>query len=385
MTQLQAIQDYVHQHKEDILHLLEQVVNIESGPDQPENIREIHAVLKPHLEEIGCKIRTVAMDNGADVLIADWDNGSQKAPIVFGGHIDTVFYEGTVIKHPFHIIEDKAYGPGVLDMKSGVVMAIYVLKALHAIGYNNYPIRLVIVGDEETAHRFTTADQVMMDEFTGAEFMLNFESGRLDHHFYTSRKGAAIMKVMIEGVSAHSGVGARKGRSAILEAAHKIVALEALNDLDRGKMINCGVIEGGTSANTIPGDCEFLITYRFPTQRIKEEIEADLKKVLNDQYVEDTKTTYEMQGMIDAFEMLETVHSLFDHFQQVAKSMEYGPLEAVTGEGGSDAAYASKVGVPAICSVGGPGEHAHTLEEYISIPAFFERLIFITEAVNKYQ
>lgn len=385
MSKLEQIKSYIKQHEDDILALLEQIVNIESGPDQPLNVREIYKVLSPLLEDIGCDIRTVSMESGADVLIADWDNGSTKPPIIFGGHVDTVFYEGTVAKHPFKIEEDKAYGPGVLDMKSGIVMAIYVLKALQYIGYQEHPIRLVIVGDEETAHRFTTADQVMMEEFKGAEFMLNFESGSEENRFYISRKGAAILKVAIEGISAHSGVGARTGRSAILEAAHKVVELEALNDLDRGKMINVGVIQGGTSANTISGDCEFLVTYRFPTQTIKEEIEADLKKILDYQYVEGTKTTYEMQGMLDAFETLDGVHEIFDHFQQVAKEMEYGTLKAVAGEGGSDAAYASKVNVPAICSVGGPGKHAHTLEEYISIPAFFERLIFVAQAVNEYK
>ena len=210
----------------------------------------------------------------ASVLVGEWDNGSTKAPLLFIGHMDTVFKEGAVKENPFRVDEENfAHGPGVVDMKAGLVIAVYAIKALAELGFHERPIKCVFAGDEENLHMFSNAKAVMEAEASGALAAFNFETGYLDNHFVVGRNGGGPAQITVHGVAAHSGLAPEKGRSAILEAAHKIAAIEALNDIPRGKLINCGKVYRRYGREHHPGhSARIHLGIRFPTSEIKGEI-----------------------------------------------------------------------------------------------------------------
>ena len=269
----EKIRRYVDEHHDDMLALWEEMVNTESGSRQLEGVAAMDAILQRELESVGAKIQVLPVENAGGVLVAEWNSDSPKAPLLFIGHVDTVFKEGAVAANPFRIDENGfAHGPGVLDMKAGLVIAVFALKALAAAGFAGRPIKCVFAGDEENLHMLSNAKQVMMEEVKGAAAAFNFETGFMDNRFVVGRKGGGPVSLTVHGVSAHSGNAPEKGRSAVLEAAHKIVALEACNDIPRGKLINCGKITGGIGENTIPDLCTLNIGVRFPSTEIKNEI-----------------------------------------------------------------------------------------------------------------
>ena len=261
-----GIRQYVDAHHDDMLALWEEMVNTESGSRQLEGVAAMHNIIRRELEAVGAKVQVVPMENAGGVLVAEWNSGSPKAPLLFIGHVDTVFKEGAAKENPFRIDENGfAHGPGVLDMKGGLTIAVFAIKALAAAGFNGRPIKCIFAGDEENMHMFSNAKAVMMEEAKGAAAAFNFETGFMDNRFVVGRKGGGPVKLTVHGVSAHSGNAPEKGRSAILEAAHKIVALEAYNDIPRGRLINCGKVAGGLGENTIPDLCTVNIGVRFPS------------------------------------------------------------------------------------------------------------------------
>ena len=269
----EKIRRYVDEHHDDMLALWEEMVNTESGSRQLEGVTTMQNIIRRELEAIGAKVRVLPVENAGGVLVAEWNSDSPKAPLLFIGHVDTVFKEGAVAANPFRIDENGfAHGPGVLDMKGGLTIAVFALKALAAAGFAGRPIKCVFAGDEENLHMLSNAKQVMMEEVKGAAAAFNFETGFMDNRFVVGRKGGGPVSLTVHGVSAHSGNAPEKGRSAVLEAAHKIVALEACNDIPRGKLINCGKITGGIGENTIPDLCTINIGVRFPSTEIKNEI-----------------------------------------------------------------------------------------------------------------
>ena len=275
------IRRYIDKHRKPMLSLWEELVNTESGSRQLEGVEAVCNILRRELEGAGVKTRTIPMDNAGSVLVGEWDNGSTKAPLLFIGHMDTVFKEGAVKENPFRVDEENfAHGPGVVDMKAGLVIAVYAIKALAELGFHERPIKCVFAGDEENLHMFSNAKAVMEAEASGALAAFNFETGYLDNHFVVGRNGGGPAQITVHGVAAHSGLAPEKGRSAILEAAHKIAAIEALNDIPRGKLINCGKVSGGIGENTIPDTCTINLGIRFPTSEIKGEILTALQSIV---------------------------------------------------------------------------------------------------------
>lgn len=166
---MKQIDTYVESKRTEMIELWEELVNIESGPKQKEGVAKVISVIKSELEDIGLETKVLSMPNAGDVFTAFWKNTNKEKPIIFLGHTDTVFKPGVIKMFPFSIDDNGfAHGPGVLDMKGGLVIALYTIKALKEIGYTRYPIKLVLAGDEETMHKDSTAAEVLASEIRGA-------------------------------------------------------------------------------------------------------------------------------------------------------------------------------------------------------------------------
>lgn len=378
-----TIKEYINSYKEEIINLWEKVVNTDSGSRDLEGLAEVSDILENELEKTGFEVKSFEFENAGKTLVGIYNKENKKEPILFLGHMDTVFSEKISKDRPFKIIDGIAYGPGVLDMKIGLIIGIYVTKILKKIEYSDRPIKFIISGDEETAHVNTKSGEIIEQEAKGCYACFNFESGRVDEGIVVGRKGTRAYNVNIKGQSAHSGNDPDIGRSAILEAAYKVIELEKLNDIPRGKLVNCGVISGGVSDNTIPGDCSIEILTRYINNNIGEEIVEEVDEILKKTYVDGTSTTFIKRDGIPAMESTEDVMSLFNLVKETAKELGFNEPNPKQVGGGSDSAFTVKAGVPTVCAMGVKGEFNHTEREYAVVDSVFERIELVTNTILK--
>lgn len=370
------IREYVDSQREPMLALWEKLVNIDSGTKQVEGVAQVCDILYEEMEAAGIKARKVPVENAADMLVGEWDTGSEKEPLLLIGHMDTVFPAGTVAKNPFRIDENgMAHGPGILDMKAGLVIALYMVKALKEVGYENRPIKFIFASDEENLHMFSNGKELIAQESKGALAAFNFETGYMDDRFVIGRKGGGPVSIKVNGVAAHSGIAPEKGRSAVLEAAHKIVEIEAQNDIPRGKLINCGMVSGGIGENTIPDSALIRIGIRFPNTEIAEEIYSVLREVTEKSTVADTTAELDLSRVMQCMDTTEGVVALFNHLKKTAADCGYGEIDGFQVGGLSDSGITVANGIPTVCGMGVKGDGNHTENEYAEVESLYQRCI----------
>lgn len=372
----ETIRTYIDEQHEAMLRLWEELVNTESGSRNLEGVAAVTDILRREMEASGMRTKVLPVDNAAGVLVGEWNWESSKAPLVFLGHMDTVFPDGTVAKNPFRVDEEGfAHGPGVLDMKPGLVIALFAIRALAAAGWKERPIKCIFAGDEENLHMFSNAKQVLQQEARGAMAAFNFETGFLDDSFVVGRKGGGPVRLTVHGVSAHSGNAPEKGRSAILEAARKIVELEACNDLEAGRLLNCGKVTGGIGENTIPDQCVVQIGLRFNTTAQKEELITALEKAAATSTVADTWSELDTSRLMECMDTTPGVTALFEHLKQTALDCGYGPITPCRVGGLSDSGLTVSCGVPTVCGMGVKGEGNHTPTERAQVESLYSRCV----------
>lgn len=372
----EQIRRYIDGQRRPMLALWEELVNTESGTRQVDGVNAVGSILRREMESAGIKTRLVPIENAGDMLVGEWNTESCKAPLLLVGHMDTVFKEGAARENPFRIDEDgMAHGPGVLDMKAGLVIALYAVKALAAVGYKERPIKFVFASDEENLHMFSNAKEVIAAESVGALAAFNFETGYMDNRFVIGRKGGGPVSITVHGVSAHSGIAPEKGRSAVLEAAHKIVEIEAQNDIPRGRLINCGMVTGGIGENTIPDTCTIRIGIRFPSMEVRDEIFGILKRATEHSTVPDTTAELDLRRVMQCMDTTDGVLALFGHLKKTAAACGFGEIEGFQVGGLSDSGITVACGVPTVCGMGVRGEGNHTPNEYAEVESLYQRCI----------
>ena len=372
----EQISRYIDGQRASMLALWEELVNTESGSRQIEGVNAVCGILRREMERAGIHTRVLPMPDAGDMLIGEWNTGSPKAPLLLIGHMDTVFQEGAARENPFHVDENgMAHGPGVLDMKAGLVIALYVVKALAAVGWNERPVKFIFAGDEENLHMFSNAKELFAAEAKGALAAFNFETGYMDDRFVVGRAGGGPARIDIRGVAAHSGIAPEKGRSAVLEAAYKIVEIESQNDIARGRLMNCGVVSGDIGENTIPDACSIRIGIRFPNAAVGAEIFDILKKAADRSTVPGTTAELDLSRVMQCMETTDGVMALFEHLKRTAAACGYGDIGCFQVGGLSDSGITVACGVPTVCGMGVRGAGSHTAAEHAEVRSLYSRCV----------
>ena len=367
------IADYVDSHRDEMLSLWEEIVNMESGSQNKAGIDAVAERLQQVLAAEGAAAKIVEMAKAGNMLVAEVGAGRSKPAVLFMGHMDTVFPLGTVAKRPFTIRDGKAYGPGALDMKGGIVAAMYAIKALNAAGYDVRPLKVILAGDEEIAHANSNAAEVFLREAKGAAAALNCETGFVDDAIVTGRKGTAVFTLEVKGVGVHAGNEPENGRSAILEISHKVIDIQNLTNWELGTTFNVGVIEGGIVPNAVPGYAKIVVDVRYQDPALLPDIERQLAEVAAKQYVPDTSTTLTQTPGIAPMQTTEGVQQLFEIVKKTYAEMGLGTPYGKYVGGGSDSAYSVIAGVPTVCAMGVKGGRNHSPEEFAIVDTLFER------------
>ena len=381
--QKEAAFRFIDAHREEMQALWRELVMMESGSGYKAGVDAVAVRLKKELDDCGATTQIVAFEEAGNMLVGAVKGDAGKAPVLFIGHMDTVFKQGTVEKRPFTIQDGKAYGPGVLDMKGGIVTFLYAIKALKAAGYDTRPIKVLLAGDEEVGHLHSTAADVFMAEAKGAAAAFNCETGFVDDGIVVGRKGTAQFSVEVKGVSAHAGNDPENGRNAILELSHKIIAIQALTDWNDGTTYNVGVIQGGSVPNAVPDYAKIDIDVRYRNPEDLPGITKQLEDIGAKTYVEGTSTTVIMKNGFKPMKTTEAGKELFQLVKTVYEENGFGaPYEKYVG-GGSDSAYSVLAGVPTVCAMGVKGARNHSPEEYAVVETLFERAKLLSACVLK--
>lgn len=364
---------YIEEHRDAMMDFWRQLVQIESGSANKAGVDAVARRVQEELDTIGAHTEIHEMKRAGNMLVSVLNEDVPEAPVLLLGHMDTVFPDGTVADRPFTLRDGKAYGPGVLDMKGGVTIAVFAMKALKEAGWTKRPVRLVLVGDEEVGHRNSDGNQQIMEQARGAVAAFNCESGRLGNEVVVQRKGALTYRIDVTGIAAHAGNEPEKGRSAILEMAHKVIAIQNLTDWQQGTTYNVGVISGGTVANAVPDTASILIDVRYLKKEYVSDIEAKLQDVARTTYVDGTKASLTRLSCCIPMERMAETDGLLAKVQDAYASFGMPRPSGIIVGGGSDSAYTVAAGVPTICAMGVEGSRHHSPEEYACVESLYAR------------
>lgn len=366
------ITDWLASQRQAMIDLLRDVVNIDSGSYDKEGVDAVGARFERHFAEHGISSRRESHGTFGDALHAEVAKpGSNEKPVLLMGHRDTVFGKGEAGRRPFTIKDGRAYGPGVADMKAGLVMNVFVATAFHKFGGSPHPIKVLITSDEEIGS--PSSRPVIEREGRAARAVFNSEPGRPTGNVVTSRKGGIFMHMTVTGKAAHSGANFAAGISAIGELAHKIIQIHALTDLTKGITLNVGLISGGQSVNTTAPFAEGQIDMRYVDPKDRATVMAEIERIIATPYVPGTSAVLTIKGEFVPVVQSEASKALFENYQAAAKQAGLTTLQGEFSGGCADSGFTAAVGTPTICGVGPVGGLAHTPEEYLELDSIVPR------------
>lgn len=356
------------------------MVNIDSGSNTKIGIDAISTLLKAKFEQIDFIVGVIHEKEYGNHLVMQ-HRDAKNPEIIIVGHMDTVFPEGTAKKRPFIIEGERAFGPGVIDMKASLVSLLYALTVLKQAGKKGYQnVQIILNSDEEIGSPSSRA--LIMKHAMNKKFALILEAARPDGSIVTARRGSGQFDIVIEGKSAHAGIEPEKGKSAIEELAHKIIHLQQLTNHKEGIHVNVGIISGGTAVNTIPAVATATIDVRISQMKQIQDIQKEIEKICAMTYVEGTKT--KLMGEIDRMpiEKTDRVKSLLEVIVQVGQEIGLTITDTATG-GSSDGSFTASAGVATIDGLGPIGGFFHSEDEYLEIPSLVERTLLLAEVIQK--
>ncbi len=347
---------------------LAELVEVNSFTDNTDGGRKVGAMLRDTVFRIaGLDARVEASTRFADHLVFSSKGRAGAPPVALIGHLDTVFPPGTF--EGFTKDGDLRRGPGVLDMKGGLVVVAWALRALAETASLDAiaPLRLVIVADEEVGS--PEGQSILAREIAGASGALVFEAGRKADAIITRRKGTGGMTAVAHGKAAHAGNNHKEGANAIWALARFVDRIQGLTDYDRGVTLTVGKFTGGQGKNTIPDRAEALIDLRFVTRADGEALVNAVRDAADEAAASVPGTRIELSGGIARFPLERTDASaaLMASYGKAARASGLGDGEAALIGGGSDASTSSAIGIASIDGLGPRGIGFHTKDEQIEV------------------
>ncbi|MCS6890018.1 MAG: M20 family metallopeptidase [Rhodovarius sp.] len=381
---IELITAWLAEQRPAMLAVLERMVNTDSGSYDKAGVDAVGAQILDFLEAAGVAVQVLPGGRYGDCLRAVVGEegaapaGNRPQNILLMGHRDTVFPKGEAERRPFRIEGGRAYGPGVADMKAGLVMNMFVLAAFAKFGGAPGPLVGLFTGDEEIGS--PEGRPVIETEARAARVVFNSEPGRASGNVVTGRKGGVFSAFEITGKAAHSGGNFAAGISAIGELAHKILAIHALTDLSRGITLNVGLVSGGQSVNTVAPRAEGQIDLRYVHPADREEVMGAIRRIMETSYIPGTSAQLVIRG--EFLPLTQTAESarLFAHYQEAARQAGLTVEGEFTG-GCADSGFTAAVGAPTLCGVGPVGGLAHSPEEWLDVESLVPRAQALARAI----
>lgn len=371
---LQRIED----RREEMLECLQLLVNTDSPSTEPELTSEISRIVGERCREMGASVEYISREGAGDHMKAVWQGDEEGKGLLILCHLDTVWPAGETQKRPFSVEGDIARGPGVHDMKGGVVQILFALEeALASDSPPAGPVVMLCNTDEELG---SGTSRYLIEELARASrTVLVLEPG-VRGSLKTFRKGVGRFNVTTRGKAAHAGAGHEAGISAIEEMARQIQHIHSLSDYDTGTTLNVGVVRGGTRGNVVAAECFAEVDVRVTSKEEAERIEETFAGF--EPFLEGAEI--EVTGGLNRPPMERTgaIIELFQLARRLGDEMGLEITEAGTG-GASDGNFTAALGVPTIDGLGAVGSGGHALDEWISIKGMIERTALLVRLLQE--
>lgn len=357
---LKQIAGWLNERQAEMVATVRELVIRES----PTNNKQACDALCEHLaDEFGClggEVKIHPQSEAGNHLQVNFADGRGRKPVLLLGHFDTVYELGTLGTMPWRESKGKLHGPGVFDMKSGIVQMMFALWSLRDGGGLPRPVKVLLVSDEEEGSATSRALTERLAKQCCA--VLVCEPSGPGGALKTARKGVGAFTVKVTGVSAHSGLDFEKGQNAIVELAHQVHAISRLSDLKRGITLNVGVIRGGSRTNVVPAeasaDLDLRIWHKHDGPKMTKRLMA-LKPV-------NPKCKLQVEGGVNRppLERTKDVAALFELAREIGSELGFRLNEIAVG-GGSDGNFTAGLGIPTLDGLGAVGDGAHAVHEHV--------------------
>lgn len=338
---------------------LRELVRLESPSEDPTAVNSAVTMIEAHARAMGGRIRRHRQKKFGDIVELRFGPvRSSRKPILMLGHLDTVWPMGTLKTMPWREENGRCYGPGVLDMKAGVIMALAAIDILRELKLGR-PIILLLNSDEEVGSDVSRPITQKLARECSAVFVLEPAQGIA---YKTARKGVGQYNVQVTGVAAHSGVDFERGHSAILELAKLVQTISGFTDLSRGRTVNCGVISGGTRSNVIAQTATAEVDVRIAKASDAPRVERLFRSLRPS----DPHCKLQISGGLNRppMERRSGTVALFKQARKIAADLGFDLPEASTG-GGSDGNFTAALGIATLDGMGAIGEGAHANHEHV--------------------
>jgi glutamate carboxypeptidase len=358
---------------------LERLVNVDCGSYTPDGVDEIGRFVAGFLSDLGADVEARPDPAGrlGSTIVGRFNGAPDGRRIVLIGHMDTVFDPGTAAERPFRVDDGRALGPGVSDMKGGLLAGLYAVRALRDLGGGTLPFeRLTFVANPDEEIGSPSSTPHIKELAADADVALVLESARANGNIVSSRKGILDARITIHGRAAHAGVEPEKGRSAILAAADVVQRLHLLNGRWEGVTVNVGVIAGGTRPNVVAERCELQVDVRAVGRNELEKVEAEIRAMIRSLSV--METTAEMTEMARwwPMEKLDQSWRLVTTATALADRIGFSVEDQATG-GASDANTTAGMGIPSLDGLGPIGGNDHAPGEYLELESIVPRTTLV--------
>jgi glutamate carboxypeptidase len=370
---------YFEQHRDHMVDTIRRLVEIESPSDNKQAVDRCSAFAAEEFAACGGRAQFHRVSDFGNHLQVDFPGETQQKPVLLLGHYDTVYPLGTLTTMPCRVGNGRLWGPGTLDMKSGIALMLYALRGLQAWhGKLPRPVTVLLVSDEEIGSNSSRQITESLARESAAVLVPEPSYGPKGA-VKTARKGVGEYLLKVTGVASHSGLDFEKGQSAILELARQILAISKMVDVKRGLTLNVGLVQGGTRVNVVAAEATATIDVRVARMKDAAVIDKRLRslKPLN------RKCKLEISGGVNRPPMERTagVAMLYNRAVQIARELGWKLSEAAVG-GGSDGNFTAGLGIPTLDGLGGVGDGAHAVHESISIAELPRRAALLAGLVE---
>jgi len=346
---------------------LDAIVKQESPSTDRSAVNNLALLIIQELEALEGNIRIFPQEQAGSHIACQW--GSGPGGILLLSHMDTVYPLGTLAQRPLYEQDGRLYGPGVLDMKASIAILLAVIRVFRQVNiWPDHKITALFTSDEETGSE--TSRSLIETEAHQADAVFCLEPALLNGALKTARKGTGEIELSVKGVAAHAGVDHARGRNAIEELAHHILAVQQLTNYSRGTTVNVGVVNGGTRTNVVPDEAHAIVDLRVSTM---------------DEFARLQNWVQNRQPVIQGVHLTASIHlnrppmprddcmqKAFQKARLIGADLGLDLLEGSTG-GGSDANFVAPLGIPVLDGLGAVGDGAHSDNEFILIKSLVER------------
>jgi len=356
---------FIESSTEKYLDFLYKICSYEARAYDKETIDRMVDYIVAFAQAEGLQVARKPMEKCGDFLTVEINPGAEKAGL-FMAHMDTVFDKGVFGNPPVRMDESRMYGPGVIDCKGGIAIALLCMNALLNNGFDKH-VRLILTSDEEISNILggEKEQQFFREQAAGFPCAINCETAEKDE-VVIARKAILKYRLDIKGVGGHAGKHVFIAKNAVVEAAHKIVALSE-KSVPGGTTYSCNIIHGGTVLNVIPDSCSLSVDIRALTVADMERAKKTIEKIAQTAFVPGTSCEVTFLSARPPMEKQPQTMELLEKLLCACRNYNLGTLTPIEAGGGSDSCYTQAAGIPSICGMGASGGKQHTPNEFLNI------------------